>query len=93
MTVVMAARGYPGDYAKGSEIHGLDTLPSTSMQEVFHAGTTTRDGQIVANGGRVLNVTARAASLQAAHDKVYQMIQAIDWPEGFWRKDIGWRAL
>ena len=93
MTVVMAARGYPGDYAKGSEIHGLDTLPSTSMQEVFHAGTTTRDGQIIANGGRVLNVTARAASLQEARDKVYQMISAIDWPEGFWRKDIGWRAL
>ena len=60
---------------------------------VFHAGTVARDGQIVANGGRVLNVTARGATLAEARDRAYGMVDAIDWPEGFCRRDIGWRAL
>ncbi len=93
MTVVMAASGYPGTYEKGSAIHGLDALPSSSKQEVFHAGTALRDGQLVATGGRVLNVTARGQNLKEAHDLAYQMVSAIDWPQGFYRKDIGWRAL
>lgn len=93
MTVVMAAAGYPGSYEKGSAIKGLDTLPEDSSQMVFHAGTTARDGQITATGGRVLNITARGATLQEARDLAYGMIERIDWPEGFYRKDIGWRAL
>ena len=93
LTVVMAAKGYPGPYAKGSVIRGLDTLPETSSQMVFHAGTTERDGQITATGGRVLNVTARGATLAEAQAKAYAMVDAIDWPEGFCRRDIGWRAL
>jgi phosphoribosylamine--glycine ligase len=93
MTVVMAARGYPGAYNKGSVIGGLDTVAEDSAHMVFHAGTTERDGQIVANGGRVLNVTARGASLAEARDRAYAMVDAIDWPEGFCRRDIGWRAL
>ncbi|MCT8159837.1 phosphoribosylamine--glycine ligase [Pseudoruegeria sp. SHC-113] len=93
MTVVLAAEGYPGAYEKGSVIKGLDDLPEDSSHMVFHAGTAEKDGQIVANGGRVLNVTARGASLQEAHDAVYEMIGQIDWPEGFCRSDIGWRAL
>jgi len=93
LSVVMAARGYPGAYRKGSKIRGLDALPSSSHQEVFHAGTTARDGQIIASGGRVLNVTARADNLRTAHDLAYRMVDAIDWPEGFCRRDIGWRAL
>ena len=93
LTVVMAARGYPGAYAKGSAIRGLDSLPETSSQMVFHAGTAARDGQIVANGGRVLNVTARGATLAEAQAKAYAMVDAIDWPDGFCRRDIGWRAL
>ena len=93
MTVVMAARGYPGAYDKGSVIGGLDTVAEDSAHMVFHAGTTERDGQIVANGGRVLNVTARGASLAEARDRAYAMVDAIDWPEGFCRRDIGWRAL
>ncbi|MEH6773480.1 MAG: phosphoribosylamine--glycine ligase [Cereibacter changlensis] len=93
LTVVMAAKGYPGSYAKGSVIGGLETLPETSSQMVFHAGTAERDGKIVANGGRVLNVTARGATLAEARDRAYAMVEAIDWPEGFCRKDIGWRAL
>ena len=89
----MAARGYPGTYRKGSAIRGLDDLPSSSHQEVFHAGTTLSDGQVLATGGRVLNVTTRAASLREARDLAYGMVDAIDWPDGFCRRDIGWRAL
>nr|WP_319250323.1 phosphoribosylamine--glycine ligase [uncultured Celeribacter sp.] len=93
MTVVMAAKGYPGTYDKGSVIKRLDALPEDSKNMVFHAGTGEQDGQIVATGGRVLNVTARGDSLQEARDRAYAMIDQIDWPEGFNRSDIGWRAL
>ena len=93
MTVVMAAGGYPGSYDKGSVIGGLEALPEDSMNMVFHAGTKEVDGKITANGGRVLNVTARGDSLKDARDRAYAMVEAIDWPEGFYRKDIGWRAL
>lgn len=93
MTVVMAARGYPGPYKKGSVIKGLDDLPEDSFQMVFHAGTTRAEGCFQAAGGRVLNVTARGATLQEARDKAYGMVDRIDWPEGFARSDIGWRAL
>ncbi|AAV94633.1 phosphoribosylamine--glycine ligase [Ruegeria pomeroyi] len=93
ITVVMAANGYPGSYQKGSEIKGLDTLPEDSRNMVFHAGTAAREGAIVATGGRVLNVTARGDSLAEARDRAYAMVEAIDWPGGFYRRDIGWRAL
>ncbi len=91
--VVMAAKGYPGAYDKGSEITGLEALPETSMEMVFHAGTALVDGRITAAGGRVLGVTARGASLAEAREKAYRMVDAIDWPEGFCRRDIGWQAL
>ncbi|MCE8521167.1 phosphoribosylamine--glycine ligase [Ruegeria pomeroyi] len=93
ITVVMAANGYPGSYEKGSEIRGLDALPEDSRNMVFHAGTAEREGAIVATGGRVLNVTARGDSLQEARERAYAMVEAIDWPGGFYRRDIGWRAL
>lgn len=93
ITVVMAANGYPGSYEKGSVINGLDALPEDSKNMVFHAGTTEVDGKITASGGRVLNVTARGDSLREARDRAYAMIEGIDWPEGFNRSDIGWRAL
>ncbi|MEJ6394123.1 phosphoribosylamine--glycine ligase [Gymnodinialimonas sp. 2305UL16-5] len=93
MTIVMAAKGYPGAYEKGSVIGGLDARPATSQQMVFHAGTALTDGKITAAGGRVLNVTARGASLQEARDNAYAMVEDVDWPEGFCRSDIGWRAL
>ncbi|WP_417259261.1 phosphoribosylamine--glycine ligase [Celeribacter sp.] len=93
LTVVMAANGYPGTYEKGTEIRGLDALPEDSSNMVFHAGTAKKDGVLVANGGRVLNVTARGATLQEARDRAYAMIDKVDWPEGFNRSDIGWRAL
>jgi len=93
ITVVLAANGYPSSYKEGSEIKGLNTLPEDSSNMAFHAGTTEVDGKITATGGRVLNVTARGASLQEARDRAYAMVDAIDWPEGFCRRDIGWRAL
>ncbi|MDE0590129.1 phosphoribosylamine--glycine ligase [Halocynthiibacter sp. C4] len=93
MTVVLAADGYPGAYEKGSEIKGLDALPEDSFNMVFHAGTKESDGKILANGGRVLNVTARGNSLKDAQKRAYEMVDQIDWPEGFCRRDIGWRAL
>ncbi|MEX0276850.1 MAG: phosphoribosylamine--glycine ligase [Ruegeria sp.] len=93
MTVVMAARGYPGAYEKGTVIRGLNDLSEDSKTMVFHAGTKAADGQIVASGGRVLNVTARADTLSEARDKAYSMADGVDWPDGFFRRDIGWRAL
>ena len=93
LTVVMAAQGYPGAYDKGSVINGLDALPEDSCHMVFHAGTRDSLGQITANGGRVLNVTARGATLAEARARAYAMVGGIDWPGGFCRRDIGWRAL
>jgi phosphoribosylamine---glycine ligase len=93
LSVVMAANGYPGTPEKGSVIGGLSALPEDSFNMVFHAGTGTRDGDIIATGGRVLNVTARGDNLQAAQTRAYAMVDAIDWPGGFCRRDIGWRAL
>ncbi len=93
LTVVMAARGYPGTYEKGSAIRGLDALPEDSFHMVFHAGTRADQGQVLAVGGRVLTVTARGATLAQAHARAYAMVEAIDWPGGFCRRDIGWRAL
>jgi phosphoribosylamine--glycine ligase len=93
MTIVMAAKGYPGPYDKGSVIAGLDNLPGDSNHMVFHAGTAKSGRDIVANGGRVLNITARGDTLALAHTRAYAMLDQITWPEGFYRRDIGWRAL
>ncbi|SIP89505.1 phosphoribosylamine--glycine ligase [Paracoccus thiocyanatus] len=93
LTVVLAAKGYPGSYAKGSAIGGLDALPEDSFRMVFHAGTARQDGRIVAAGGRVLAATGRGATLAEAHARAYALVDGIDWPEGFCRRDIGWRAL
>ncbi|OWU85217.1 phosphoribosylamine--glycine ligase [Oceanicola sp. 22II-s10i] len=97
LTVVMAAKGYPGSYDKGTQIRGLSALPETSFEMCFHAGTTAgtgdQKGRTLATGGRVLNATARGATLQEARDRAYAMVDAIDWPEGFCRRDIGWRVL
>ncbi len=93
LCVVMANSGYPGPYVKGREIKGLDQIESSSFQQVFHAGTATSDGRVIATGGRVLNVTTRAETLPRARRRAYEMAESIDWPEGFYRSDIGWRAL
>ena len=93
LTVVVAAKGYPGDHEKGSPIAGLDGLVGDSRQMVFHAGTSRTEHGIVSAGGRVLNATARGASLQEARDAAYALVDRIDWPGGMHRRDIGWRAL
>ena len=93
MTVVLAANGYPGSYQKGTVINGTDNAPEDSWNMIFHAGTKAVDGQVVASGGRVLNATARGTSLQEARDRAYALADAVDWSDGFYRRDIGWRAL
>ena len=93
LTVVVAAKGYPGDHERGSPIAGLDGLVGDSRQMVFHAGTSRTQHGIVSAGGRVLNATARGASLQEARDAAYALVDRIGWPGGAYRRDIGWRAL
>jgi phosphoribosylamine---glycine ligase len=94
LCVVMAAKGYPGAYVKGTEIHGLDDAAALPDVTVFHAGTErTQDGRLVATGGRVLGVTAIADGVAEAQTLAYEAIDRIDWPGGFFRRDIGWRAL
>ncbi|MFN3230547.1 MAG: phosphoribosylamine--glycine ligase [Alphaproteobacteria bacterium] len=93
MTVVMAAKGYPGSYDKGSEIKGLEAAGAPDDVEIFHAGTALKDGTIVATGGRVLNVTALGPTIADAQRSAYAAVDKIDWPDGFCRRDIGWRAI
>ncbi len=93
LTVVMAAEGYPGPPRKGTEIKGLDRAAKIEGVEIFHAGTKRDGARILADGGRVLNVTARGKTVAEAQARAYQAIALIDWPEGFCRTDIGWRAI
>jgi phosphoribosylamine---glycine ligase len=93
LTVVMAANGYPGDYAKGSVIAGLAGAAEVEGVEIFHAGTKSDGDRVLANGGRVLNVTARGKNVAEAQSRAYAAVDRIRWPEGFWRRDIGWRAV
>jgi phosphoribosylamine---glycine ligase len=93
LTVVMASNGYPGAYQKGSEIRGLAEAAKVQNVEIFHAGTEARDGRIFATGGRVLNVSATGKTVREAQSRAYEAIERIDWPGGFCRKDIGWRAI
>ncbi len=91
LTVVMASRGYPGAYEKNTPI---DALPEAEGDaKVFHAGTALKDGRLVATGGRVLNVTALGASVAAAKDRAYGLVDQVSWESGFCRRDIGWRAI
>ena len=92
LSVVMAAEGYPGTPRKGTEIKGIAAARETGAQ-VFHAGTAMVDGKLTANGGRVLNVTALGKSVGEAQALAYKAVDAIDWPEGFCRRDIGWQAI
>tara|TARA_B100001778_G_scaffold334609_1_gene346749 strand:- start:1446 stop:2720 length:1275 start_codon:yes stop_codon:yes gene_type:complete len=92
--VVMATKGYPGNYTKGSVIRGIDTLKDNDNMKIFHAGTTrSSEGQIIADGGRVLGVTALGADISLAQRNAYLAVDKVHWPEGFFRRDIGWRAI
>jgi phosphoribosylamine--glycine ligase len=93
LCVVMAARGYPGAYRKGSEIRGLKAAAAAPNVQIFHAGTKRDGARITADGGRVLGVTARGRDIKEAQTRAYAAVDKIDWNEGFCRRDIGWRAL
>jgi phosphoribosylamine--glycine ligase len=93
LTVVMATKGYPGDYARGSIIEGLEEAAKLEHVEIFHAGTRAVDGRIRANGGRVLNVCGLGRTVKDAQTRAYAAVDRIRWPDGFCRRDIGWRAI
>jgi phosphoribosylamine--glycine ligase len=93
LTVVMAAKGYPGAYEKGSVISGLEAAAQIEGVEILHAGTKAEGGKILAIGGRVLNVCARGRTVAEAQKRVYEAVDKIDWPGGFCRRDIGYRAI
>ncbi|MEX2296673.1 MAG: phosphoribosylamine--glycine ligase [Dongiaceae bacterium] len=93
LVVVMAAHGYPGDYEKGSEIRGLDRAGALDDVLVFHAGTKREGDRILSHGGRVLGIVGRGADAAEARLRAYAGVEAVDWPKGFCRRDIGWRAI
>jgi phosphoribosylamine---glycine ligase len=93
ITLVMAAKGYPGDYRKGTRIEGLDEAAKIEGVEIFHAGTIAKDGAILANGGRVLNVCALGNTVAEAQARAYAAVDRIHWPDGFCRRDIAWQAV
>jgi phosphoribosylamine--glycine ligase len=93
LTVVMAAKGYPGAYEKGTLIEGLDAAAQVEGARIFHAGTIANDTRILANGGRVLNVCANGKTVGEAQTRAYAAVDKIKWPGGFCRRDIGWQAI
>ena len=93
LTVVMASKGYPGDYRKGTLIKGLAEAAAVEGVEIFHAGTRAEGDAILAAGGRVLNVCGLGKTVSEAQKRAYEAVDRIDWPEGFCRRDIGRRAI
>jgi phosphoribosylamine--glycine ligase len=91
--VVMAANGYPGNYEKGSVIKNLEAASKLPHVQIFHAGTQLKNGEVLATGGRVLGVTATGATVLEAKEQAYKAVDMIDWPQGFCRRDIAWRAI
>jgi phosphoribosylamine--glycine ligase len=90
----MAAKGYPGAYTKGTAIRNIDRAAAIPGVQLFHAGTARNpDGDLIATGGRTLSISARGPDLRTARDLAYQAVDLIDWPDGFCRRDIGWRGL
>lgn len=93
LVVVMAAKGYPGPYGKNTVIGGLDAAGAVEGVTVLHAGTALKDGAVVATGGRVLGITATGATVSQARERAYAAVDLLDWPDGFCRRDIAWRAV
>ncbi|WP_262690315.1 phosphoribosylamine--glycine ligase [Kordiimonas aestuarii] len=93
LTVVMAAKGYPGKYEKGTEISDLAAAEAETGAHIFHAGTKREEEKLLATGGRVLNVTATGKDVTEARARAYAAVDTITWPDGFCRRDIGWRAV
>ena len=93
ITIVLCAKGYPSDYIKDSEIKNLSNIATDKNNQIFHAGTYEKNNKIYSNGGRVLNITSSSENLNKARDKSLGNINKINWPDGFFRKDIGWKIL
>ena len=93
LTVVMCAKGYPGDYIKNSELKNLNRIISNKYNQIFHAGTYEKNNKVFSNGGRVLNVASTGKKLINAQKNALENLKKIDWNDGFFRKDIGWRAI
>ena len=93
LSVVMAANGYPGPYKKNSKIINLEQAGSENNIMIFHAGTKKVENTILATGGRVLNITSLSSTVTEAKNDAYTVLNQINWPQGFYRKDIGWRAV
>ena len=93
ITMVLCAKGYPNNYIKNSEIKNLSSIISDKNNQIFHAGTYKKNNKIFSNGGRVLNITSVAESLSKARDQSLMNLKKINWNDGFFRKDIGWKAI
>ena len=93
ITIVLCAKGYPSNYIKDSEIQNLSSIFADKNNQIFHAGTYEKNNKIFSNGGRVLNVTSSSESLIEARDKILTNLDKINWSDGFFRKDIGWRTI
>ena len=93
LTIVLCAKGYPANYIRDSEINNLSKILNNKDNQIFHAGTYEKNNKIYSNGGRVLNITSSSKSLVRARDKSLTNIDKINWSDGFFRKDIGWRVI
>ena len=93
ITIVLCARGYPSNYTKDSEIKNLPNIVADENNQIFHAGTYEKNNKTYSSGGRVLNITSSSESLIEARNKSLTNIDKINWPDGFFRKDIGWRVI
>ena len=93
ITIVLCAKGYPSNYIKDSEIKNLDKIAADENNQIFHAGTYIKNGKIFSSGGRVLNITSASESFVKARNKSIANINKINWNDGFFRKDIGWRVI
>jgi len=93
ITIVLCAKGYPSNYIKDSEIKNLSDILSDKNNQIFHAGTYEKNGKIFSKGGRVLNITSLSKHLGDARDKSLAKLNKINWSDGFFRKDIGWRVI
>ena len=93
ITIVLCAKGYPGKYIKNSEIKNLSNILADKSNQIFHAGTYENNNKIYSNGGRVLNITSLSKTLLEARNNSLKTLEKINWPDGFYRKDIGWRAI
>ena len=93
MTVVMAANGYPEDYKKLTSINNLENLSLTKDEYLFHAGTMLKENKWLSNGGRVLNISSTGKDLKTIRETIHEVINQINWDEGYYRKDIGWRYI